>query len=70
MKGSVSAQDPQNQVLSTKEIHFPQKDKGHGLRDKDRRQGMREKGKGMRREEDICLRVGQRAASGEGTHVT
>ena len=35
--GKVSAQDPQDQVLSTKEIYLPQRDRGQGIRDKDRR---------------------------------
>ena len=43
---------PQDQVLSTKEIYLPQRDRGQGLRDKDRRQRKREKRKGtMEREE-------------------
>ena len=48
MEGMVSAQDPQDQVLSTKEIYLPQRDRGQGIRDKDRRWRMREKGKGTR----------------------
>jgi hypothetical protein len=36
-KGTVLAQDPQDQVLSPKEIYLPQRDKGQRIRDKDRR---------------------------------
>jgi hypothetical protein len=34
---TVLAQGPQVQVLSIKEIYFPQRDRGQGIRDKDRR---------------------------------
>lgn len=44
MKGKVSARDPQGQVLSTVEIYLPQRDRGQGMRDKDRRQRTRETG--------------------------
>jgi hypothetical protein len=43
-EGMVSAQD-QDQVLSTKEINLPQRDQGQGIRDKVRREKMREMGK-------------------------
>lgn len=37
---------PPDQVLSTKDIYLPQRVKGQGIRDKDWRQRMREKGAG------------------------
>ena len=37
LKGSVWAQDTQDQVLSTKEIYLPQRDKYQAIRDKCRR---------------------------------
>lgn len=33
--GKVSAQDPQDQVLSTKEIDLPQRDRAQGVRDRE-----------------------------------
>ena len=33
--GKVSAQDPQDQVLSTKEIYLPQRDRAQGVRDRE-----------------------------------
>lgn len=52
---AVPAQDPQDQVLSTKEIYLPQREKGHGIRDKDRRQKMRQREKGLReRRQGLC----------------
>ena len=48
LKGSLMlAQTSQDQALSTKEIYLPQRDKGQGIRDKDRRQETRERGKGV-----------------------
>lgn len=59
--------EPQRQVVSTKVIYFPQRDRGQGLRDKDRRQ--RRKGQKQRREvRSICLirqEGEQRTVSGE-----
>jgi hypothetical protein len=56
----ISAQD---QVLSTKEMYLLQRDSGQGIRDKDRRYRMREKGKGTQeRGRGTCL-GGQRTAS-------
>ena len=48
LKESILAQDPQDQVLSTKEMYLPHRDRGQRIKDKDRRQRMREKGKGTR----------------------
>ena len=53
LKGPGLAQDTQDQVLSTKEMYLPQRDRGHGIRGKDRRQKTREKGK-RARQRDIC----------------
>ena len=39
--------DPQDQVLSTKEIHLPQRVKGQGIRDGGRGRGQREQGRGQ-----------------------
>lgn len=39
--------NPQDQVLSKEEIYLPQRDKGQGARDKDRRQRTREKENGV-----------------------
>ena len=53
---------PKDQVLSTKEVYLPQRDRGQGIRDKDRR--IKEKRKGTRERgerylswgaEDYCL---------------
>lgn len=38
----------QDQVLSVKEVSLPQKDRGHAIRHKHKRQGMKEKGKRTR----------------------
>lgn len=57
-EGSVWAQDTQNQVLSAKEIYFPKRDKGRGIRGKDMSEGMRERGRG------VCTCGDQRTASG------
>lgn len=40
MKGNILAGD---QVLNTKEIYLPQKVKGQGIKDQDRRQKIRDK---------------------------
>ena len=48
LKGKILAQDPQDQVLSTKGIYLPQREREQGIRDKDRRQRVREKRKGTR----------------------
>jgi hypothetical protein len=45
VKEKVSAQDPQDQALSTKEIYLSQMDR---RQDKDRRQRTREKGTGTK----------------------
>lgn len=37
IKGKVSDQDLQDQILNTKETYFPQKNREQGRRDKDRR---------------------------------
>lgn len=59
----VSAQDPQDQVLGTKEGQRA------GIRDKGRRQRAREeKGTGIVCR-GICPAMGQRAASGEMWHI-
>lgn len=42
-------------ILRTKEIYFPQRKNVKGLRDKDRRYRIREKGKGAREREIECL---------------
>jgi hypothetical protein len=39
---------PPNQVLNTNDIYFPPEEQRAGLRDKDRRQRKKEKGKGTR----------------------
>jgi hypothetical protein len=44
------AQDPQDQVLSIKEVYLPQRNKGQGIRDKGSRQRKRENGEGEREE--------------------
>ena len=51
MKGPELAQTHQGQVLSTKEIYLPQRDKEQGIRDKDRERIKREneKEQGRRR---------------------
>lgn len=43
---SIWHKTPQDQVLGTNEIYLPQRDKGWGIREKDRRQRTIEKGKG------------------------
>ena len=53
--GKVSAQDPQDQVLSTKEIYLPQRDKGQRIRDKDRRYKTRKKKEGQGRKGIFAL---------------
>ena len=53
LKESILAQDPQDQVLSTKEMYLPHRDRGQRIKDKDRRQRMREKGKGIRERVDL-----------------
>ena len=55
MKGKVGAQDPQDQVLSTKEMHVPQRDREQGVRDMGRKQRKREKRKGTREREEGYL---------------
>jgi hypothetical protein len=42
LKGNLSAQDPQDQVISTKEISLPQGDGSQGIRDKDKVEGEEE----------------------------
>lgn len=42
---------PRDQVLSTKKIYLLQRDRGQETRGKDRRQRMKEKGKGLRKTE-------------------
>ena len=55
LKGKEAAQEPQDQVLSTKEMNLPQRDRGQGTRDKDRRWRTWEKGKGTREREEGYL---------------
>lgn len=59
MKGLVLVQSSQDRVLSTKEICFPQGDKGQGLKDKEK-QEIEDKGKGA----GVFVQEGQRTASG------
>lgn len=47
LKGKGIAEDPQDQVLSSKEICLPQRDEGRGIRDKDKRED-KEEGKETR----------------------
>lgn len=64
-KGAVLAQDPQDQVFSPKEIYLPQRDKGQGMKDKDRRQKISEKGKETKeRGKRYLSGGGQRTVSG------
>lgn len=42
------AQKPQHQVLRTKKIYLPQRDTGHGVRNKDKEQKIKENGKELR----------------------
>ena len=64
LKGKVSAQDPQDQVLSTKEIDLPQRDRGQGVRD---REEIGNEGEGEGNEEGVRMFVlkGLRTASGQ-----
>ena len=48
------AQDIHDQVLSTKEIYLPQRNRGQGRRDKDRRQRRRQKEQRRVGDRDIC----------------
>lgn len=52
MKEKVSAQDPQDQVLSTKEFHLLQRDREQGIRTKieteEEREGEGHKGEGRK----------------------
>ena len=52
MKGPDLAQT----VLNTNEMYLPQRDKRQGIRDKDRRQVMREKGGGTREKGEKWVR--------------
>lgn len=45
MKGLVLAQDPQDQIFSTKEINLPQRDKGQAIKRKTGDRGQRRRGK-------------------------
>lgn len=64
VKGKGSAQEWQDQVLSTKGIYLPQRDRGQGIREKagDRGQGEGEGKKG--RGGGVFVSRGQRIASG------
>lgn len=53
-----------DQVISTKEIYFPQKGKGKGLGDKDRRYRMRVEGVGTREKEKGYLSWRDKGLSG------
>ena len=46
LKGLVSAQDPQHQVLGTKEIYLSQRDRGQGIRQEIKDEGEKEANKG------------------------
>lgn len=63
-KRSVSAQDPQDQGLSTEQILLLQRDKGQGTRDKHKREDRKE-GKGTRERGGCVCARGQRTNSGQ-----
>jgi hypothetical protein len=48
-KGKLSVRDSHDQVINTKEIYLPQRDRGQEIGDKDSRQRMRENEKGTRK---------------------